>query len=121
MSRALRRHHRARVIAKARRLRRRWFNSWEPDQWEWVRGRGRVPDRVYVRRRADHTVADAHAVKYADHLAVCSCVSCGNPRRFGGSHAPVLTRQERVAELQLREQLDEVLLDGEENDPGERA
>ena len=36
------------------------------------------------------------AVKYADHLAVCSCMACGNPRKFFNQK----TMQERKAELE---------------------
>lgn len=104
--RALRRHHRARKIAHALRIHRRWFGSWEPRQYEHVRGRG----SVYVQRGVDHADADANAVKFADHLAVCSCVMCGNPRRYGGNYASVLTRQERVANLYLREEIGELAL-----------
>jgi hypothetical protein len=31
-------------------------------------------------------------VKYADHLAVCSCPGCGNPRRHFGEQ----TRREQI-------------------------
>lgn len=109
--RALRRHHRARVIARAKTIRRRWWNSWEPPQHEFVRGVG----RVHVRRPLDHSEADAGAIKFADHLAVCSCVTCGNPRRHGGAYAPVLTRQERIADLQMQEEIDEMRLDEDES------
>jgi hypothetical protein len=109
--RALRRHHRARVVAHARIISRRWFSSWEPRQYEYVPGVG----GGYVRRPVDHSDADARAVKFADHLAACSCASCGNPRRHGGFYHPVLTRQEQLADLQLREQLVEVALDDDED------
>jgi len=103
--RALRRHHRDRLIARARRIRRRWWNSYEPDQTDWE---GR--ERVLVSRQADHSKADAEAARSFDTLKSCSCFaySCGNQRRCGGYQGPVLTRQERVAELELREELEEL-------------
>lgn len=50
--RALRRHHKQRMKAKA--------------------------IRVYY----FHT--PENAIKHADHLKVCSCYGCGNPRHYGG-------------------------------------
>jgi hypothetical protein len=108
--RALRRHHRARLVARARKIRRRWWRSWTPDQSEWVPGEG----RVFAKRAVDHTQADASAAKYVDHLAACSCSGCGNPRRFGGYAAPVLTRQERLVILYLREVLSELAVERDE-------
>lgn len=107
--RALRRHHRARMIARARRVTRRWYGTWEPRQSEWVKGKG----SVFKRRPIDHTSADQYAVKVGDYLAVCSCYSCGNPRRhFGASlyswRAQVLTPQERRSALYLREWPDDL-------------
>lgn len=78
--RALRRNHRARIIARARHITRRWFSSWEPWQHEYIRGQG----RVFLRKEVDHSEADAHAVKFADNMAACSCPGCGNPRRHHG-------------------------------------
>jgi len=66
---------------------------------------------VHVRKPIDHSDADATAVKFADHLAACSCATCGNPRRHGGAYAPVLTRQEVVEDLNMREQIAELELD----------
>ena len=110
--RAERRHHRERIVAHACRIRRRWYNSWEPDQNERVLGRG----YVFVSKGTDHTDADANAVKFADHLKACGCISCGNPRRYGGFYEPVLTRQERLADLDLQEQLTELPL-GDDEEP----
>lgn len=95
--RALRRHHRERVIAKARTVTRRWHSSWDQD-W-------REPLSV-----PSHAEADAQAVRVADHLKVCSCLThgCGNPRR--GTWYDPLTRSERAAELELREELDALRL-----------
>lgn len=62
------------------------------------------------RRRADADRMKAKARKLyphdrkarnANHLAVCSCWMCGNPRR----HLGEITMQERRAELRARDQL----------------
>jgi len=87
MSRALRRHHRARMVARARAL----FTRWGDD---------------------DDTVR-RNAPRLADNLCWCSCYSCGNPRRhFGfciyGRTNSILTRQEIRAEMALREGILEV-------------
>ncbi len=37
--------------------------------------------------------------RYANHLAVCSCWMCGNPRKYNGDE----TMQERRAALQHKE------------------
>ena len=93
--RALRRSHRSRVVAKARVVTRRWHSSWDQD-WN---------DPLSV---PSHAKADAQAVRVADHLKVCSCLShgCGNPRR-GGWYSP-LTQPELRHRLELREALAEV-------------
>ena len=59
LKRALRRHHRARMIAYAREVTGRFW--------------GFTPDEL--RRKA---------VRIRDHLAACSCWMCGNPRRYWG-------------------------------------
>ena len=53
--RALRRHHKARMKQRARKVAKIW---------------GGVPLN--------------HLDKHADHLAMCSCEMCGNPRRHHG-------------------------------------
>jgi hypothetical protein len=42
-------------------------------------------------------------------------VSCGNPRRYGGAYAPVLTRQEVLSDLKMREQIAELAVEGDED------
>lgn len=90
--RAFRRHHRERMIAHARRITRRWHNSYE-QSWN-----GPLS-------QPDHTKADEVAVRYHNHLKVCSaaCHGCGN-RRHGGYNHPY-TRQELIAELSFLEEL----------------
>lgn len=86
MSKALRRHHRQRMVNKARAL----FTRWGEDE-----------ERV-----------TRNAPKFADNLAWCSCYSCGNPRRhfgftvYGHTHS-ILTRQEAASDLGFAEQLNE--------------
>ena len=63
---------------------------------------------VHQVNEVDHTTADKYAVKVADYLAVCSCYSCGNPRRHYGFtvysfRSQALTIQERRAALYLKE------------------
>lgn len=91
------------MIAKARTVTRRWHGSYEPDQTTWE---GR--ERVLAPQGIDHTLSDSRAVKYHDHLKVCSCLNhgCGNPRR-GGWYPPT-TRAEQAVELELREELEEL-------------
>ena len=74
--RAVRRSHRVRVIAKARVVTRRWYSSYDQD-WR---------DPLSA---PSHARADAAAVRYADHLCVCSKAyhGCGN-RRHGGFEDP---------------------------------
>jgi hypothetical protein len=87
------------MIAKARPVLRRRFNSYDQD-WN------------YPLSRPDHTKADAVAVQVHNHLKHCSCFAygCGNPRRCGGYQGPVLTRQEQLAELEFQEALEELSL-----------
>ncbi|MEW4569411.1 hypothetical protein AB1L88_16220 [Tautonia sp. JC769] len=68
-ARAARRHHRSRMIARAKRSIKLSFMS---------------------TRERERFARKAH-----DHLASCSCWMCGNPRRWFGEP----TRQERRAEL----------------------
>ena len=78
----------------------------------WERGVG----RVFVHQSIDHTDADANAVKFADHLQACGCITYSNPRRHGGFYEPVLTRQERLSDHDLQEQLTELPL-GDDEEP----
>jgi len=85
--RALRRHHRARIHRRTYRLLilRSWGEEYAISNWG--------------KRRADN-------------YTVCSCPLCGNPRRYGASswkpHWGGRTRQEHLAEIDFREQLEEV-------------
>jgi hypothetical protein len=87
------------MIARARTVVRRWHGSYEQECDDPL-------SRPYRSR------ADAQAVRIHDHLKVCSGTwcGCGNPRRSRGAYSPVLTRQERLADLDMREQLSEVAL-----------
>jgi len=87
MSRALRRHHRQRMVNKARAL----FTRWGEDE-----------ERV-----------NRNAPKFADNLCWCSCYSCGNPRRHLGftvTHRKdeIRTPQEIRADFDLQEQVEEI-------------
>lgn len=76
-SRALRRHHRVRMIERAKFVVRRWFG--------WT---DRLSEDELHRR----------AAKVADNLAVCSCRACCNPRHADRWQGPTLTRQEQRAD-----------------------
>ena len=87
-SRTLRRHHRARMIQKARNL----FARWGEDE-------GRI---------------NRNAPRLADNLQWCSCYSCGNPRRWNGftvySHrSEIRTPQEIRSDLDWAEWKKEIV------------
>ncbi len=80
--RALRRHHRARMVTRAK--------------------------RIFLNRGDEPEQAEKWASRLANHLAWCSCYSCGNPRRYYGFtmfsiRSEALTLQERAAALRLVE------------------
>lgn len=86
--RALRRHHRQRMVEKARAL----FTWWGEDEER-------------IRRNAP---------RFANNLAWCSCYSCGNPRRhFGftvyGHTNSILTRQEVLSDVDFEEWREELV------------
>lgn len=59
-------------------------------------------DLARMKRKAKMIYPWDTKAKDADHLAVCSCMGCGNPRRhFGGE-----TLQERKARLE--DELDDI-------------
>ena len=68
MKRAIRRHHKARMKAKATAMLRSWGSDW------------------LQTRNIGH---------WADNLAKCSCSMCGNPRRHGGG---LTVQERRLAE-----------------------
>ena len=83
LPRALRRHHKYRMKAKAKFVAKR------------IWGRGSLElssDEVVVQ-----------ATKNADHLAACSCEMCRNPRRSRWRRAKGKTRKELQAAKDLRD------------------
>jgi hypothetical protein len=70
--RALRRHHRQRMIARARRVFERWFED---------------PEEAEMRARHYHS-----------RMASCSCWMCGNPRKYSGSIPIQEQRRHRTAD-----------------------
>lgn len=80
--RALRRHHRARIRRRALRI---------LNQFQWGERPLKIDDPWVYRR--------------ANNYTVCSCWMCGNVRRLKGGNGPERTRQEHLAELNLREQI----------------
>lgn len=85
--RAIRRHHKSRV-------RRRTYNLLLLQSW------------------GDEYAVSNWGLRRAENFTVCSCPMCGNPRRHGAwSWRPNWggrTRQEHLADLSFREQLDDV-------------
>lgn len=93
-TRALRRHHRHRMVKRARELLYREGPAWPAREWD--------------ERELEHWAACL-----ADNLAWCSCYSCGNPRRHHGftvySHRhDFRTRQEIQADAAWRDWEDEI-------------
>ncbi|MBK1666538.1 hypothetical protein CKO28_00590 [Rhodovibrio sodomensis] len=100
--RALRRHHARRMKARARASQRARalegpFGHF--DRFVWTDKQGRR--RTRLSSWSDVFDYRACAERTADHLAVCSCTMCGNPRRHFGSR----TLQEQRACADTREQL----------------
>jgi hypothetical protein len=95
MKRALRRHHRQRMIARALRLYAGWWSPSDPEH----------PSQIWRWARRNH-----------DHLAVCSCWMCGNPRWWDGP--PIQERRLHEAE---RCRFREAASDAEHADDNERG
>lgn len=87
MKRAVRRHHKARKKAQAKRRARQ------------------LPGIVHDMREQN----EKDAIKRADHQKNCSCVLCGNPRRHkvGAQLENERTRQEHLSHLSEQEQIRE--------------
>lgn len=77
MSRAIRRHHKSRMKAKARFV--------AGVIWRYAAG------------DTQHLGVVEGMVRNADHLKSCSCEMCCNPRRSGWRKAKGVTRQEMLA------------------------
>jgi hypothetical protein len=86
--RALRRHHRVRIRAKARFILSVVYGygleGWWNEDKEWV---------------------EKCVWKATNTFTYCSCYRCGNPRRFKGTCHNPLTRQERKANLHAEEEI----------------
>ncbi len=81
-TRAYRRHHRQRMISRARIK----YTEWNDDP-EWI---------------------EWNVLRNHSHMAVCSCWMCGNPRRVGwGTTESRLTMQERKRYNSLREGIED--------------
>jgi hypothetical protein len=52
-----------------------------------------------MKQKAKRIYNNDNAVKYANHLAVCSCFGCGNPRR----HLKESTMQEKRQSLREKD------------------
>lgn len=110
-TRAWRRHHRRRMIAKAWRIAKERYphpkgvaaaDSWLP--WQDIKGQWRTGPVAWEDVFA---LRDEFAHRHHSHLTACSCWMCGNPRRFRGER----TLQERRAEDSFRDESAETLQD----------
>jgi hypothetical protein len=103
--RAERIHHHHRMLARALDFERtKWFPHPIPGVWTQWRDRSGRPrylhtwEEVVAYRRE-------HARLRAENRAICSCASCGNPRRWFDEP----TRQELLAAISAQEQIREIL------------
>ena len=95
--RALRRHHARRMHRKAVEMIKGWY--WPPE----------TPPHQELFERAR---------RFRDHMCVCSCSGCGNPRKADwGTRRDRLTMPERKAEDTYLDQLEEynMTVDPDEN------
>ncbi len=88
MSRAKRRHHRARMYKKARILLSSWWGK------KYLNGH----DEDFHRR----------ASSMRDNMQVCSCYCCGNPRRMAWNKKEKLTLAERRMLDNYKNSLEEI-------------
>ena len=84
-NRAIRRHHRQRLIKR-----------WEREH----------PERHGILRAVNEVeYRFLHARVFSTTRCVCSCWMCGNPRRYYGNAANALTRQEVISDIVLKEEM----------------
>jgi hypothetical protein len=111
--RARRIRDRERMIARGRRVASRWHRQPE-HHYDWI---DRVKRRFIVRQETWDEVfekRDYFARRNHDHLKVCSCYMCGNPRnRLGAGGYNILTMQELRALDSANTQLSDLEEDGE--------
>ena len=94
--RSLRRHHFNRIKEKFRKIARKAWSLGE----HFVRS-GELPRSPIPPKQEDPR---AVGIAVSTHCANCSCPMCGNPRK----HFNRITRQEKIAELNYKEQVDEI-------------
>ena len=87
--RAQRRRDNARMLKRAQRVIASWYGGYE-DNWQ------------YRREKPKHKL---WARQMRDNLAMCSCCSCGNPRRGYWNGKERLTMAERRNEITFHEEL----------------
>lgn len=73
----------------------------------WRRWQQRAHYRRRTRIYARHGLPPRHWMKHSSRI--CSCSSCGNPRRFASSRKRRLTRQELIEAERVEQQLHDAL------------
>lgn len=99
--RAFRRHHLRRIKEKARFIKRQ---IWGMFQNIFVRYAEEPPPPIPPGEEDPRVIG----LGASTHCKPCSCAGCGNPRRHWSGDYGGLTRQERLAKLSEREQLEEL-------------
>jgi len=95
-SRAQRRHDRARMYKKARKLQELW--------WSWPQSKG---DPLWGGGHIDEDTMHSATSRLRDNMKCCSCWQCGNPRRSGFGYKYSITMQERKADYKYKDELKE--------------
>lgn len=100
-SRSLRRFHRARKHRRAERVLRQWDPSSLVGYYGW---------RGWQEPRTTPQEFHARVSKHRDNLAICSCASCGNPRRaMWGCYDDRITMQERIQRDRFSDGMEEAV------------
>ena len=87
-SRSIRRHHRQRIIDRAK----RYYQH----------------NQTYFSQPYSGKQLDNYCAKWANNLATCSCFGCGNPRRHKFNNKEKLTLQEKRAKKDFNDQLNDI-------------
>ena len=69
---------------------------------EKLKQRARKIARIW--NKSGSTVEEDHLIKDAEHLKMCSCTACGNPRK----HFKEKTIQEKINDIDFKEEIEEI-------------